>query len=60
MLTYDDTGMNHQLGLVLSMFILGLVTGYTALNESGLLAIAWGAITLTCLSSAIGLVSTNT
>jgi|APHM01.1.fsa_nt_gi hypothetical protein len=52
---YDDTGMKRQSGLALSMLIVSLWMGQTALTESGLLSVAWGVacITLTCLSGAI-------
>jgi hypothetical protein len=47
--------MNRRSGLALSMLVMSLWMGQTALTESGLFSVAWGvaSITLTCLSGTI-------
>jgi hypothetical protein len=47
--------MNRHSGLALSMLVMSLWMGQTALTESGLFSVAWGVATLalTCLSGAI-------
>ena len=47
--------MNRRSGLALSMLVMSLWMGQTALTESGLFSVAWGVATLalTCLSGAI-------
>ena len=47
--------MKRRSGFALSMFVMSLWMGQTALTESGLFSVAWGvaAVTLTCLGGAI-------
>jgi hypothetical protein len=47
--------MNRRSELALSMLVMSLWLGQTALIESGLFSVAWGvaSVTLTCLSGAI-------
>jgi hypothetical protein len=47
--------MNRRSGFAVSMLVMSLWMGQTALTESGLFTVAWGvaSITLTCLSGAI-------
>ena len=47
--------MNRRSGLALSMLVMSLWMGQTALTESGLFSMAWGvaSVTLTCLSGTI-------
>ena len=47
--------MNRRSGFALSMVVMSLWMGETALTESGLFSIAWGIVTVTlaCLSGTI-------
>jgi hypothetical protein len=47
--------MNRRSGFAVSMLVMSLWMGQTALTESGLFTVAWGvaSITLTCLSGTI-------
>jgi hypothetical protein len=47
--------MNRRSGLALSMLVMSLWMGQTALTETGLFSVAWGvvSVTLTCLSGTI-------